>query len=357
MTWPRSYTWNGQYEDANRWYRRAAALGVDPVELNFNWGANAFFEGDLPTALEKLRQARALDPNSEKIATMLDRAEMAKRPLLGGFFSGWRDSDTRSFLSYGGNLQGYVNDRLQLEVFSDRNRWARNNVGSEAGTRIGGGLLWHFMEECSFQGRVWIMNLDDLKDHAGWFANVHLPNPYLSGNLNIFSSRDQENTVEAVRRGILAYRQGIETNTRVFDTWDVLANFYAINRTDGNFTPWGELWIIKRLHENPFYGIGAVLEFANSSKNPQDIYWSPQSLQEYLFYATTRGSIGPLRYTLSARVGPGKEAGTDWRIVWGARAGLELPITSRFSLSSFYDRLQTPTYRKNLFWAGIFIRF
>ena len=65
---------------------RAAALGVDPVELNFNWGANAFFEGDLPTALEKLRQAQALNPNSEKITTMLDRAEMAKRPQLGGFF-------------------------------------------------------------------------------------------------------------------------------------------------------------------------------------------------------------------------------------------------------------------------------
>jgi tetratricopeptide (TPR) repeat protein len=350
-------SWNGQYEDANRWYRQAAALGADPVELNFNWGANAFFEGDLPTALEKLRQARALDPNSEKIATMLGRAEMAKRPLLGGFFSGWRDSDTRSFLSYGGNLEGYVTDRLQLEVFSDRNRWARNNVGSEAGTRIGGGLLWHFMEESSFRGRLWVMNLDDQKDHVGWFANVHLPNPYLSGNLNIFSSRDQENTVEAVRRGILAYQQGIETNTRIFDTWDVLANFYAINRTDGNFTPWGELWIIKRLHENPFYGIGALIEFANSTKNVQDIYWSPQSLQEYLFYATTRGSIGPLRYTLSARVGPGKEAGTDWRVVWGARAGLELPITSRFSVTAFYDRLETPTYHRNLFWSGIAIRF
>ena len=245
-------------------------------------------------------------------------------------------------------------------MFSDRDRWARNNVGSEAGTRIGGGLLWHFMEECSFQGRLWIMNLDDLKDHAGWSANVHLPNPYLSGNLNISSSRDQENTVEAVRRGILAYRQGTRADECPPSSiaWDVLANFYAINRTDGNFTPWGELWIIKRLHENPFYGIGAVLEFANSSKNPQDIYWSPQSLQEYLFYATTRGSIGPLRYTLSARVGPGKEAGTDWRIVWGREPVSEYaPITSSFSLSSFYDRLQTPTYRKNLFWAGIFIRF
>ncbi|MFH1596967.1 MAG: hypothetical protein ABIG94_11490, partial [Pseudomonadota bacterium] len=159
------------------------------------------------------------------------------------------------------------------------------------------------------------------------------------------------------RRNILAYRQGIETNTRIFDTWDILANFYAINRTDGNFTPWGELWIIKRLHENPFYGIGAIIEFANSTKDVEPIYWSPQSLQEYLFYATTRGSIGPLRYSLSARVGPAKEAGTDWRVVWGGRAGLELPITSRFSISSFYDRLQTPTYRKNLFWSGIFIRF
>jgi len=350
-------SWNGQYEDANRWYRRAAALGADPVELNFNWGANAFFEGDLPTSLEKLRQARTLDPNSEKIATMLGRAEMAKRPLLGGFFGGWRDSDTRSFLSYGGSLEGYVNDRLRIEVFGDRNQWARKNVGSEAGTRLGGGLLWHFMEECSFRGRLWVMNLDDQKDHVGWFANVHVPNPYLSGNLNILSSRDQENTVEAVRRGILAYRQGIETNTRIFDTWDVLANFYAINRSDGNFTPWGELWIIKRLHENPFYGIGAIIEFANSTKDVEPIYWSPQSLQEYLFYATTRGSIGPLRYTLSARVGPGKEAGTDWRIVYGGRAGLELPITSRFSISSLFDRLETPTYHRNLFWAGIFMRF
>jgi hypothetical protein len=174
--------------------------------------------------------------------------------------------------------------------------------------------------------------------------------------VEVFTERDQEDTVEAVRRGILAYRQGIQTSTRVFDTWDVLGNFYYINRTDGNDTPWGELWIIKRLHEKPFYGVGALLQLADSTKDVPE-YWSPQSMQKYMLYATTRGEIGPLTYSLSARVGPAKESGSDWRIVWGGRAALDLRLTPRFSLSAIYDRLETPTYHKNLYWSGIFIRF
>jgi tetratricopeptide (TPR) repeat protein len=349
-------SWNGQYEAANRWFRQADALGADPVEVNFRWGANAYFEGDLPTALAKLRRARELDPESQKVAAMLERAELARRPQLAGTFSGWRDSDGRSRLVYGGSGAAYVHDRLEVEAFSDRNIWARSGIGSEDGTRIGGGFKWHFLEECWLRGRLWLMNLDRGQNYAGWAASLHVPNPYLSGNLEFFTERDLEDTVEAVRKGILAYRQGVLTSTRAFDTWDVLANFYLINRTDGNNTPWGEFWLIKRLHEDPFYGLGALVQLATSNKDVPE-YWSPQSLQEYLAYATTRGNFGPLHYSLSARVGPAKESSTDWRVVWGARAALELRITPKFSLSGLYDRLETPTYHRNLFWSGIFLRF
>jgi tetratricopeptide (TPR) repeat protein len=352
----KALSWQTQHEEANRWFRRAQGLGADPVELNFNWGANAYFQGDYPTALAKLRRARELDPNSEKIQTMLEHAQLAERPLLGGTFTGWRDTDSRSFLRYGGAFSGYVHDRLQLEVFSDRSRYARTGMGSEDGTRIGGGLLWHFREESWFQGRAWYMDLDNIRGHAGYFATIHLPNPYLSGHLNLVTERDQIDTVEAVRRHILAYRQGIQTYTRIRDTWDFNLDFSYIHRTDGNNTPWVEARIVKRLHEWPFYGIGLLMQFADSNRNPPE-YWSPQSMQKYQLYAATRGEYGLLHYSLSARVGPGKEDTTDWRIVWGVRAALDLRLHPRFYISGMYDHLETPTYHRNLFWAGAFFRF
>ena len=76
---------NGQHEEANRWFRRAEVLGVDPVEFNFNWGANAFFEGDLPTVPGEAAAGSGVGPQLRKIATMLVRAQLANVRRCEGF--------------------------------------------------------------------------------------------------------------------------------------------------------------------------------------------------------------------------------------------------------------------------------
>lgn len=58
--------WHRQHEAANVWFARAAAAGADAWEVQYNWGANAYQQGDLPTSRRKLRAAAELDPASKK---------------------------------------------------------------------------------------------------------------------------------------------------------------------------------------------------------------------------------------------------------------------------------------------------
>ena len=96
---------------------------------------------------------------------------------------------------------------------------ARTVPGSEAGTGLGGGLLWYFTDEMFVSRQRLVMNLDNLKDHAA-FSQRSFTQPLPERQPEIFSTVEQDYTVEAVRRRII-WRTGktIETNTRFLDTW------------------------------------------------------------------------------------------------------------------------------------------
>lgn len=348
--------WQKQHERANKWFRIAESLGADPKEVNLHWGNNAYQEGDIPVALEKLRKAHELDPASIRILNSLERAENRKRLLLKLNYRGWDDSDEESYRRSGGSLEAYIHDRLQLELFTDRDKWARKGFGSEKGTRLGGGLLWHLAEEHWLNARIWQMFLNRIDDHLGGLIRVHVPNAPFGGFIEFEAAREEIDFVQAVRKEILANRYELDTYSRIGDEWDLYANFSFTHRTDNNDTLMLDGRLVKRLHEWPFLGLGYVFRFADSDQYPPE-YWAPKGLQQHQFYAATRGEYGPLHYSWSGRAGLAKEYNTDWRFVWGARLILDYHVISRFSLNGEISYLETPIYDRTAWLLGINFRF
>lgn len=348
--------WQKQHERANKWFRIAKSLGADPKEVNLHWGNNAYQEGDLPVALEKLRKAHELDSASIRILNSLERAENRKRLLLKLNYRGWDDSDDESYRRSGGSLEAYIHDRLQLELFTDRNKWARKGFGSEKGTRIGGGLLWHFAEGYRVDARIWHMSLDRIDDHWGGIIRVHVPNAPFGGYVELEAAREEIDFVEAVRKEILANRYELNTYSRIGDEWDLYADFYYMNRTDKNDTLFLDGRLVYRLHEWPFLGLGYAFRFADSDRKPPE-YWAPKGLQQHQLYAATLGEYKGFHYSWSLRAGYAQEDETNWRFVWGTRLILDYMFFSRLTLTGEINYLETPTYDRTAWLLGIKFRF
>ncbi|MFZ3138709.1 MAG: tetratricopeptide repeat protein [Thermodesulfovibrionales bacterium] len=348
--------WQSQHEQANKWFRRAESSGADPKEVTFHWGNNAYLEGDLPTALNQIRTAQKLDPASSKINKALERALNRKRPLLEFSYDRWNDSDDREYESYGGKIEGHINDRLQLGLSIDRNKWDREGFGDEKGTRIGGELLWYFQEEHWINANIWYMNLDHIKDHAGGSVNVHFPNAPWSGFVELQAGHEEIDTVEAVRKRIMSNRYAIQTYSRILDVWDLFANLTTMSRTDRNDSLIFNGRFVRRLKEWPFLGIGYQFRFADSERSPVE-YWAPQDLQQHELYFASRGEYQRLSYNVIGNVGYADEKDNNWRFVWGTKAELNIHITSRLLLNARYKYQESPNYNLNEWLFGASYRF
>ena len=348
--------WHGQYEQANKWFRRAESSGADPKEVYFHWGNNAYIEGDIPTALEKLRRTQNLDPASLRINKALERSQNHERPLLKLLYNKWNDSDDRTYEMYGGNIEGYINDRLKLGLSIDSKKWDRKGFGDEKGTRIGGELLWHFQEEHWIDANIWYMNLDNIKDHAGGSVNVHFPNAPWSGFVELQAGHEEIDTVEAVRKRIMSNRYAIQTYSRILDMWDLVANLTAISRTDRNDSLIFNGRFVRRLKEWPFLGIGYQFRFADSERSPVE-YWAPQDLQQHELYVASRGEYRRLSYNVTGNVGYADEKNNNWRFVWGTKAELNIHITSKLLLNARYKYQESPNYNLNEWSFGASYRF
>jgi tetratricopeptide (TPR) repeat protein len=344
--------WECQYERADQWFRKAEALGADPADVHFHWGNNAYQEGDLPSAIEKLRTAKELDPAAKRTDPALERAESRKKLLLDLDYDGWHDKDNRSYLQYGANIGGYVSDRLRLDLFADRNRWARKGLGDEKGTRVGAGALWHFADEYRLTGKIWQMSLDHISDHFGGLVNVHIPNALLAGNIELEAAREEIDTVEAVRKKILSSRFELNSYSRIKDEWDLNIVPSYTHRSDNNDTYMLEASFGKRLHEWPFLSAGYTLRLADSDRNPPE-YWAPKGLQEHQLYVLTRGEYKHLHYYCALRGGLAEEFNTDWRFVWGTRLILDYTVLSRLTLTGEINYLDLPTYNRTAWRLGI----
>jgi len=349
-------SWHGQHVAADRWFVRAADRGADPLQVHLFAGTNADFEGDLPNALEHLRTAAQLDPDSPRVRDALQRAEDRKRLRIDADGQYWRDSDDRTYRRTGAEAGAYLSDSLRVLLFADHNRWERKGLGDEDGARLGAGLRWHFATGDWLDARIWNMDLDDIKDHTGWKVGVHLPLPWSTGTLDLQASRDQVDTVEAVRAGILADTLAARGYLRVADVWDLHADLGFIDRTDGNDT-----WLltgrfVRRFSESPYLGLGYRFRFGDSDRDPPE-YWAPLGLQQHQVYAAWRGEAGPLAYSLSAEAGYAREEDSDWRFVWGGRGSVDYRAGRYLSVGAEARRLETPDYTRDDYLLRLQIRF
>lgn len=348
--------WQGQYEKADERFRQAKDLGADPTEVNFYWGISAYQEGDLPGALERLRLARDLDPGSKRIDLALQRAEKKKRLLLDLKAKGWDDKDGRNYRQSGGSIEGYVSDHLQIELFADKDRWARDGLGKEKGSRMGAGVLWHFADEHWLAGKIWHMNLDDPGDHFGGHINVHIPVASISGNIELEAAREEIDTVEAVRDEILADRYQLNVYSRIKDEWDLNTGLSFTHRSDSNETFMLDASFAKRIHEWPFLTAGYALRLANSDTDP-DEYWAPKGLQRHQLYVITRGEYKDLRYYGNLKAGYANGSSTPWRLVWGTRIILDYTIFSNIVLTAEASYMESTEYNRTAMLLGIKYRF
>jgi tetratricopeptide (TPR) repeat protein len=347
---------HSQHERANAMFAKANDLGANPEEVNFFWGSNANIQGDLPTALEKLRLAHKINPESERDAQALSRVEKKKQPLVNAGLYGWKDSDDRNYISQRVNVESHVTDRLLLKAFTERNRWSRDGMGSEDGDRFGVGGRWYFKEQYWLDANLWYMDIPRVNGYFGGAAALHIPNERLGGYVNLEAGRDEVDTVEAVREKITADSYAVRTYSRILDVWDLYADLSYTHYTDGNDSATLEGIFMRRLHEWPFLGAGYRFRFGHSSRNP-DEYWSPQNLQQHEAYIGVRGQYGSFHYTASAEAGMADDASSGWRFVWGARLDLSYFITPQLSLNGRYSRRETPNYNRDDWILGVNYRF
>ncbi len=349
--------WNRQHEEANYWFGRALAAGADPKEVAFNHGANAHQQGDVPIALDQLRQARELAPDDPKVARALTDAGDRKRLTLevGGRY--WEDNENRSYEQYSAQAGGYIRDYLRLGGFADANRWKTDGLGDERGTRIGAEARWHLYPQIWLDGQLWQLQFDgDLADLVGGNLRLHLPNRWLGGYAELGFSRDEIETVEALRAGVHADTYQLATYSRLFDKVDLFANAQQIDRSDDNQT-----WLVfgravYRLKEWPYLGAGYLFRFGDSDFDP-DEYWAPEGLEQHQLYATWRGAWGSLNYSFSGQAGYSRETNVDWQFIWGGNARLDWTIARRLTLRLEGVYQESATYDRTTVSAAALFRF
>jgi Tfp pilus assembly protein PilF/lipopolysaccharide biosynthesis regulator YciM len=352
----KSLSWSRQFERADHWFRSALEAGADPAEVYFHWGVNAYHQGDLASALRRLRRASDLSPDARKIQSALNRAENRKDFTLTLNGRDWEDSDDRRAVTYGAEFGGYLHDRLRLGFFADRNRWEREDWPGERGTRSGGSLLTHLGAGWRLRAEAWSLNFDDSGNRFGWRGNLHLPLRAWSGWLELDAERDEIGTLEALQEGVRASRYGVTGYSRLATSWELAISPSFIDRTDRNATRMLEGRLVYRAKEWPFLGIGYAFRMADSDRNPVE-YWAPVELQQHQLYLAMRGEAGRFRYSVIGRGGYANQQGTDWRFTWGIRPQIGLRLTQRLSVTGEFIRLDTPVYRGETWLVGLSQRF
>ncbi len=348
--------WHGQYESALRALDRAAAQGANPLEIAFNRGMTAERQGDIPTALNHLRQARELNPSDERIDAAIERTETQRRPQVHAFLQGWEDNEDRSLVHYGLAGDLFLGERLRLGATLDWNRWKTDGLGSERGVRGGLRGRLFLMPQVWLSAHLWHLDLDDLSNRWGGEAALRLTTPGLNGMATLFVRREEIETVEALREGVDARLVGVRTYARVLDRFDLFADLARNLRTDGNDTDMLEGRLVYRIKEWPYAGLGWRFRFADSDRNPPS-YWAPDQLEQHQLHLNLRGSHERFRGSLSADAGYARERQTDWRFVWGLRAEGELQLDRHLSLHGEVVWFEGPVYERLTGRVGLIGRF
>jgi tetratricopeptide (TPR) repeat protein len=352
----RALYWNGQHEDAHAAFQQAEKHGADPTEVNFNWGMNAYMQGDLPTARAKLLSAQQLDPENTMIPAALERVREQRRSQITLYLTGWQDNEDRDYFKYGGNADMFVSERIRLGILADRNRWSTDDIGSEYGTRYGLRTLAYLAPQTWFTGSLWLLDMDDVDDLIGGSVALRLPNPLLSGYIIPSFTRDEIETVEALRRDIHADTYRLSTYSRLIDIFDLYADIMQIMRNDDNDTTLLDGRLLYRVNEWPYLGVGWRFRVADSDRDPPE-YWAPEELQQHMLHATLRGEWQRLRGFVSAEAGYAKERDTSWDFAWSARGRGTLTLTRNIELLSELRWAQSPSYERLQGMIGVTRKF
>jgi len=163
-------------------------------------------------------------------------------------------------------------------------------------------------------------------------------------------------TVEALRKGITAHREGVETYSRVYDFWDCYVNGAITERSDGNSTWWADGRILRQLKETPWLGVGYAGSFADSTDTVPE-YWAPQGLQKHQLYAAVQATGLKWNGQLSGQTGYARELNTTWKYVWGARAAAVRKITKRLSAGGDVSYQGGPIYDRTTVDAFLTMRW
>ena len=323
--------WHGQTEVAAHWLRRAGEAGANPFEVSFNRGANAAMAGDLPVALEQLREAiRLAPPGEERPARLLEKTLDRRRPVVALSGSAWWDNEDRSHGEVTGSAEGPVSDWLRWNAAVGRHEWETKTLGREEATQADLGLLAYVAPEIWLKAGLQEWYMDSLPDLTGWDARLHLPSALMSGHVELSSRFEMMETVEALRKEITAHREGIDTYSRVLDFWDCFLSAALSDRSDGNDTWWVNARVIRRLKETPYVGVGYAGRYADSSLQAPE-YWSPEQLQQHQAYAALQATGTRWSGQVSGQAGYAMEQDTDWRFVWGGRVSANYKVTRRLS--------------------------
>lgn len=349
--------WHGQSEAASYWFKKAADAGANPYEVTFNQGANFAIEGDLAQALEKSRDAVKLAPQDDaRPAALLEKVTNMRRPTLVLDASAWWDNEQRSYWDATVSGEGPIKDWLRWEAGVSRHNWEETGKGHERATSVDLGFLAYLAPEVWLEAGLQEWLMDTLPDETGWRASLRLPNPWLKGYVNLISRMEKMETVEALLKGITSHREGVETYSRLFDSWDCFADLSLTQRSDGNDTWWGNVRLIRRLKETPYIGVGYAGRFADSTTEVPE-YWSPSELQQHQLYAALQGTGVKWGGQLSGQAGYAKERDTSWRYVVGCKATATYRFTQRLNIGGDVQYQEGPIYNRTSVEAFLNLRW
>jgi hypothetical protein len=171
-----------------------------------------------------------------------------------------------------------------------------------------------------------------------------LPVEPLAGTVVARVEREAEETVEAVREGILRDRVQVDLMSRLDERWDLRLVGQEIFRSDGNHGRQVEGLLLRRLTEVPFCGIGVRARWADTDEE-LDTYYTPQELEKYLLYATIRGRVSDrLRLGASLEAGVAREEHEDWIDVWGGLLELGWHFNDRLEAGVRASHMESPRY-------------
>jgi hypothetical protein len=336
--------WQNQVSRADKQFVEARIAGADPLEIAVHRGFNALRGGDLELAMREFTLAQTFDPQDPDVLRGLKRIQEARRPMAQVDVRVQEDSDDRQSLRMGVQVAASPGLRTRWTVGGGSLRVERDGFGRENGDWVEAGVQVFPRSLIQLEGRLTYQDMDSAPDWTGWMLQGTLPVEPLAGTVVARVEREAEETVEAVREGILRDRVQVDLMSRLDERWDLRLVGQEIFRSDGNHGRQVEGLLLRRLTEVPFCGIGVRARWADTDEE-LDTYYTPQELEKYLLYATIRGRVSDrLRLGASLEAGVAREEHEDWIDVWGGLLELGWHFNDRLEAGVRASHMESPRY-------------